>query len=55
MDLYGDEKQEMVEKKILDRVFLALSREPSVPKVRCFNIYLQILIIVTIRQFEGFL
>lgn len=33
LDLYCDEKQEMVEKKILDRVFLALSREPNVPKV----------------------
>lgn len=33
LDLYCDEKQEMVEKKILDRVFLALSREPDVPKV----------------------
>lgn len=33
LDLYCDEKQEMVEKRILDRVFLALSREPDVPKV----------------------
>lgn len=33
LDLYSDEKQEMVEKKILDRVFLALSREQNVPKV----------------------
>ncbi|XP_031623820.1 nitric oxide synthase [Contarinia nasturtii] len=32
LDLYGDEKQEMVDKKILDRVFLAMSREPDFPK-----------------------
>lgn len=29
----------MVEKKILDRVFLALSREPNVPKVLCVHTY----------------
>lgn len=38
LDLYSDEKQEMVEKKILDRVFLALSREQNVPKVCVISI-----------------
>lgn len=33
LDLYCDEKQEMVEKGILDKVFLALSREQNVQKV----------------------
>lgn len=33
LDLYKDEKAEMVEKKVLDRVYLALSREKNVPKV----------------------
>lgn len=33
MDLYRTEKAEMVEKKVLDRVFLALSREPHTQKV----------------------
>lgn len=32
-DLYRDEKEEMLEKHVLDRVFLALSREPNIPKV----------------------
>ncbi|XP_038108914.1 nitric oxide synthase isoform X1 [Culex quinquefasciatus] len=32
VDLYRDEKEEMVKKGILDRVFLALSREENVPK-----------------------
>lgn len=33
LDLYRDEKEEMLEKRILDRTFLALSREPNIPKV----------------------
>lgn len=33
MDLYREEKAEMVEKKVLDNVFLALSRQPNTPKV----------------------
>lgn len=33
LDLYSEEKQDMIEKKILDRVFLALSREQNIPKV----------------------
>lgn len=33
MDLYREEKSEMVEKNVLEKVFLALSREPNVPKV----------------------
>jgi len=33
LDLYSDEKREMVENGILNRVFLALSREPDIPKV----------------------
>ncbi|XP_050304291.1 nitric oxide synthase, salivary gland isoform X2 [Anthonomus grandis grandis] len=32
MDLYREEKHDMVNNKVLDRVFLALSREPNVPK-----------------------
>lgn len=42
LDLYKDEKQEMVNRGVLDRVFLALSREPNVPKV-CFSKYLFVL------------
>lgn len=34
LDLYSEEKEEMIEKKILDKVFLALSRESNIPKVR---------------------
>lgn len=33
MDLYREEKAEMVEKGVLGKVFLALSREPNIPKV----------------------
>lgn len=33
LDLYCCEKQEMVNKNILDRTFLALSRETDIPKV----------------------
>lgn len=33
LDLYSDEKREMLEKGILDKVFLALSREVNTPKV----------------------
>lgn len=33
LDLYRAEKQEMVERNIIDKTFLALSREPGVPKV----------------------
>nr|CAD7595373.1 unnamed protein product [Timema genevievae] len=32
LDLYRKEKQDMLEDKVLDRVFLALSREPTIPK-----------------------
>nr|CAD7414358.1 unnamed protein product [Timema poppensis] len=32
LDLYRKEKQYMLEDKVLDRVFLALSREPTIPK-----------------------
>lgn len=33
LDLYSDEKKEMLEKAILDKTFLALSREVNIPKV----------------------
>lgn len=33
LDLYSDEKQKMIERGVLDKVFLALSREKDVPKV----------------------
>lgn len=33
LDLYCDEKEDLVNRGILDRVFLALSREPNTPKV----------------------
>lgn len=33
LDLYKEEKAEMLQKKVLDKVFLALSREPNIPKV----------------------
>lgn len=33
LDLYADEKQGLVEKGILQKVFLALSRDKSTPKV----------------------
>ncbi|CAG2056535.1 unnamed protein product, partial [Timema podura] len=32
LDLYRKEKQDMLEDKVLDKVFLALSREPTIPK-----------------------
>ncbi|XP_067008227.1 nitric oxide synthase, salivary gland [Anabrus simplex] len=32
LDLYRDEKATMVKEKVLDKVFLALSREPNIPK-----------------------
>lgn len=34
VDLYCDEKEEMQQKGVLTKVFLALSREPNLPKVR---------------------
>lgn len=33
LDLYRSEKADMLNKKVLDRVFLALSREPDLQKV----------------------
>lgn len=33
MNLYEEEKADMVKAGVLDRVFLALSREPNIPKV----------------------
>lgn len=36
LDLYNEEKSNMVSKGVLDKVFLALSREPNVPKVKRF-------------------
>lgn len=41
MDLYKEEKQKMKEAKVLDRVFLALSREPNVPKTYVQNLALE--------------
>ena len=38
LDLYSDEKRKMFENGILNRVFLALSREPDIPKVSCFHL-----------------
>lgn len=38
LDLYSDEKREMLEKGILDKVFLALSREVKIPKVSLIQI-----------------
>ncbi|XP_002021672.2 nitric oxide synthase [Drosophila persimilis] len=32
VDLYAEEKERLVKEQILDRVFLALSREPTIPK-----------------------
>lgn len=37
MDLYRDEKADMLSKKVLDKVYLALSREGNVPKVPPFS------------------
>lgn len=37
LDLYGEEKAEMIEQGVLNRVFLALSREPNIPKVSIFE------------------
>lgn len=33
LDLYRDEKADMINKRVLDKLFLALSRDPNVPKV----------------------
>ncbi|KAL3268496.1 hypothetical protein HHI36_007608 [Cryptolaemus montrouzieri] len=40
LDLYQEEKQEMVSKKIIDKTFLALSREPSQSKMYVQNMIL---------------
>jgi hypothetical protein len=40
LDLYRAEKEEMLNKKILDRTFLALSRDPNIPKVTIFFKYI---------------
>ncbi len=40
LDLYRAEKEEMLNKKILDRTFLALSRDPNIPKVIIFKKYM---------------
>lgn len=37
MDLYQEEKAEMVKRGVLEKTFLALSRELSVPKVSLTN------------------
>ena len=44
LDLYKDEKAAMLKDGVLDQVFLALSREPTIPKVNnalvyCFSSY----------------
>lgn len=41
VDLYRDEKEELVNKKVLNRVFLALSREKNVPKTYVQDIALK--------------
>jgi len=33
MDLYKADKMEMIKEGVLDKTYLALSREPSIPKV----------------------
>lgn len=33
VDLYQEEKEKLLQDGILNRVFLALSREPNIPKV----------------------
>lgn len=33
MELYKSDKENMINEGVLDKVYLALSREPSVPKV----------------------
>jgi len=33
LDLYREEKAAMLEEGVLDKVYLALSREPTIPKV----------------------
>jgi len=33
MDLYKTDKTKMIDEGVLDKTYLALSREPSVPKV----------------------
>lgn len=35
VDLYREEKEQMVQRNVLNRVFLALSRELNIPKVYC--------------------
>lgn len=44
LDLYINEKAEMVSKRIIDKTFLALSREPNKSKVRkvCRTFYMQV-------------
>lgn len=39
VDLYSEEKQEMIEAGVLDKVFLALSRERDIPKVLMPNLF----------------
>ncbi|XP_015839062.1 nitric oxide synthase, salivary gland isoform X3 [Tribolium castaneum] len=41
LDLYKEEKNEMLRRKVLDKVFLALSREPNVPKTYVQNLALK--------------
>ncbi|KAL7050858.1 hypothetical protein ACKWTF_004249 [Chironomus riparius] len=41
LDLYSDEKREMVENGILNKVFLALSREPGIPKTYVQNLMMK--------------
>lgn len=39
LDLYRQEKNEMLEAGVLDKVFLALSREPGIKKVKYIHVY----------------
>ncbi|KAJ8960069.1 hypothetical protein NQ318_009511 [Aromia moschata] len=41
MDLYKEEKAQMAQAGVLDRVFLALSREPNIPKTYVQNLALE--------------
>lgn len=50
MDLYRNEKADMMSQKVLDKVFLAVSRQPKIPKVFSFKkILLLVLLICNCR------
>lgn len=52
MDLYKADKVEMIKEGVLDKTYLALSREPSIPKVGSNSNIDKITILIYTNDFD---